>query len=407
MKNSYFLIIVLMLFPLFVYSQNEIAPVPVRDVRDFFSKGTWNVDMNNSVGYNTYNIKDAGSESEWLVDVEANHFFIDNFGAGLRFKQGGTREVNNITYRNSSVAGYLNLLYGNSINENIGILGKISTGFGSKVNFTETEMGEEKYSANTFSVKASVGTPIHLGGGAYFTPEVGYRYGSKTEENYSQNTSSGFVGANLEFFMGCEDFFCPSKNRLTGQNPNYQQGSWSLNSRLNTQFKIGGITQTYEYEGEDPVETQESLSKLNIGAGGYYYAANNLGVGASVYGSSRTEKEKEGDGKYVNSSLTFMPMVVYHAPVDGCLNNLFVDVGVGFGCFRYGYEYEGSSEPTKGSQVVFSGGLGYNVFFSDNIALTPYVAYTSKAEKIKDSDQKTNYSGISTGVLINLYGNQF
>jgi hypothetical protein len=87
-------------------------------------------------------------------------------------------------------------------------------------------------------------------------------------------------------------------------------------------------------------------------------------------------------------------MITANLPADNCWNNLFLQVGYGFG------SQKNSSGPSdnKYSLSNYCVNLGFNDFFGRHIAFTPKIGYEWETSKNEDTDIKNKWSGLEFGL---------
>ena len=88
-----------------------------------------------------------------------------------------------------------------------------------------------------------------------------------------------------------------------------------------------------------------------------------------------------------------MPMVRYHAPVEGSLNHLYADAGFGFGSSNTKSKFQGDETKSKNGITGYEFSLGYNIPFTERLAFSIQGGYAGTTIKDKDADTKDKRAG--------------
>ncbi len=134
-----------------------------------------------------------------------------------------------------------------------------------------------------------------------------------------------------------------------------------------------------------PSELSVKISSLNIDLKPAYFLADGLALGLSIFNESSTTiyENTAIPDKDENKSSTFAfgPMVRYYVSDLG----LYADLSYVFGNVKSEYSSTGNTttvDEDKMSQLSF--GLGYAIFLSDEIALSPSLNYVSMKTTVEE-----------------------
>lgn len=395
-----------------IFAQDPPIAVTKIDAEEIqpFRAGMWRYSLDQALSgkFGPYKVNGEKSANyrEGDIDIGADYFFIDNWGVGANIYRNCTRYKfeSGTLDKEADLIFNVNALYGHSFN-GFNLLGKASVGFGKGSYKYESNSYSYDGSENLFNWSLSVASPVEIDNNLYITPEVGYQFRSRKEDEWKTRKGGVFLGLNLDMFFDCDDFFCDFKNDFQVPDNRYRQGNIVIGSRTTFNLNTGTCTDTYPGEvGEE--EDKYGTFGTHLTGNGYYYVIDNVAVGAGLGFNIYSENEKDTDYKYSHSYFDFMPMVMVNVPVDNALKNLFLDAGVGFGTERWKESYDGNDEYNeKNSRFSYLVGLGYNYFITEKSCLTPFINFSglNKKEKDTEEEQKWSWSGIGVGVAWNVH----
>ena len=243
-----------------------------------------------------------------------------------------------------------------------------------------------------FGYKFEIGSPIHLfnGGGNYITPFISYNFLQEKTNGDTYKVNGFDFGFRFENYSTCSAYQCDCKKGRRLSANMYDQGRSFIGYSSMGDYGFGG---TKSEPGD--YETDISGGSFNFEYG--YYVTKGIALGAGL--DWRGIAEKDDYGKTTNSALSFRPMITLNAPTKDCLENLFLQVGYGFG---YDKTKTGSSE-TKYNTSDLHINLGFNHYFGKYLAFTPKLGAQWETFKNTDTDQKSKQSGFEFGLGCSLH----
>jgi hypothetical protein len=320
-----------------------------------YQKGNFHFSLNEQMEFNFLSHRVEGEKQysiyDSYVDLWGAYFLTDHFAIDLAYRHSKYVEKNGYKDKSSSDMVFVGGMYGGQI-QNFNLQAYTGVGLGmSKYyqndNYTEKDMD--------FLYLIEVESPINISGSCrgYLTPGIGYGYyrsswkGEEGNEMYNpggvSTDSHIFFDIDLTFFMPRSDFYCDIEDRCSQSTGMYKKGLNMFGVESLLDFEIGGYKTDYdETEGSYYTDYKESYSCFDFDALWYYYVLNNFAVGLDLDVDFDHYKDKEDDFNYRSSEFIFIPSLMYNLPLDGCLNNMFVNGGFGFGFdnskYTNGYE---------------------------------------------------------------------
>ena len=230
----------------------------------------------------------------------------------------------------------------------------------------------------------------------YISPTIGYGFLNQSfKESDVSAVSNGFIaGVTLVKPFSCEEWLC-ALDENESPNELYLSGNNSL------VFSQSGLFATGKTKIEE-FDSEINNTNFDLRVADYHYVLDNFAVGASFSLGIDGTNIKSSESKTTTTTLTFMPMVRYNAPLEGALNHLFADAGVGFGSSNTKSVFMQNESTSKNGITEWEGGLGYNIPFTDRLAFSIQGGYSGRTVNDKDTDTKTN-----TGGFYALYGLNF
>ena len=134
-------------------------------------------------------------------------------------------------------------------------------------------------------------------------------------------------------------------------------------------------------------EMDDATNEFGLSVTGGYFLMDGLAAGLVIDYSSSSE------GKSSSSSMTIGPMVRYYVGESGMWGQLVYAVG------SSSEEYDGDSEDGP-SLSILGLGLGYQAMLSDNVSLSPSLAYNMVTAKEEEDKTTTKMGGIAFSVAI-------
>ena len=368
------------LFPLFIttsYGQNDIS---------WFGKGSSVIDLLQKAEYTSLtNTEDELRYNGTHVNLRGNYFVTDNIGvvAGLHIDNNVTKSTSNDNETKNNYSLFeVGGIYGfqPEFLNRTPISAQLTFGFGgSEILGNET---------GVFATELSVSSYHPVGpSGLHISPTLGYGFINQgfKESDGSAFTNGFFAGVSLVKPFSCGEFLCAFDEEEAPQSL-YQAGTNMLNFSQNGLFSTG---KTKIRDSEFEINT----TNFDLRLADYHYVLDNFAVGASVNLGTQTVKNETFDSKTTTTDFTFMPMIRYHAPVEGLLNHLYADAGFGFGSSNTKSEFQGNDTKTKNGVTGFEIGLGYNIPFTERLAFGIYGGYANSVTTNKDTDDKDKRGG--------------
>ncbi len=379
-----------------------ITTVPAEDLKNLaFSKRTWEFTITKpNLSFSQSQIKvngiDQGSQTNFILDVGAHYYLIDNIAAGVEvimsnstFKNNGNKQVLN------SWMSYADVTYGRNLGGIINIYARGGVGVGAVTTKNTPSYGPAtKFKSDLFGYKFNIGAPIRLerNGNAYLTPEIGYWYNREKFDGGTETDNRFGLGLKLETFLQCDKAACEATRSYRSLHQMYSPGSSFLGVSTEGGLYFGKTEAKYDNNFPPPSEQKYSLADLSLSYN--YYFIRNLSGGLNVNFSNSVYKNTVSDFRQTNTNFSVTPMLELNMPVENrILNDLFIRGGYSFGTQKSEYRSGGFNNTSKYSMGNFCLGLGYNFFFKKKLSLTPVFEYDWTTYKDKDSDQKEKYTG--------------
>ena len=179
-----------------------------------------------------------------------------------------------------------------------------------------------------------------------------------------------------------------------------EKGSLFVNGLNILSFQAGSV-KSPNLSGADSKTTFTSFSigpystipSLSSAPSINYGFTNKLTGGIFLNLTSMSEKESE---KYTNTGFMFGPCVRYYlADQKKCLPFVEGHLGIGSSSSKYG-----TADSEKSSLFGWHLGTGATYFFTPKVGADFTLGYENIVDKIKSSDQKTNYSYLQFGMGI-------
>jgi len=412
MKLNYFLSLGVIIFLL-----GGMIPTHAQNA-GIYSKGTWSYDVNQGFSAKFFSDKRDGDKYGNSVlthaDLWALYFPVNHFAVGLWYDHNRSRDKNTeykSTNISSSNVGYLELMYGRSFgNFNLQAWGAAGIGQAKyKYEGYETTNTEKD---KLFNWMIGLESPFKVASGCngYVTPGISYESDKGKWDGGDDKYNYFDIYLNLMFFVPTHDYYCDIGQGCSAVSERYHQGYASLGVSTWIDLSFGNYKSHWEDEtGNSTLQMDQSENDFCGSINGYYYVIDNLAVGAQL--KLDTYKYKSNDDAVYKTdqsgtAFTFMPQVLYNLPLQGCLNNLFVDAGFGLGVDNSKSTSGSYTTDTKENITQFYAGAGYNYFFTNFLAFTPKIGFESQTNKTKNPDGpdiKDNKSGPTIEIGLNYF----
>jgi hypothetical protein len=377
---------------------------------DIFRKSMWNYSLNQRFNFSSYGIKyddqKVGNQNEFDTRLRAEYFVADNWFIGgeigynsevLKEDDTGDKftECSNLI---GLTGGYAKRLF----DDKVPLRSRLKFGVGRVMDKYSDDTGEQKNSGFRWRTGVDIGFPLNIYNNVIFVePTVSYNYSSEKQDDYTINRSGFKIGANINFSLGCDEHICDFERKGDVPEDRYDAGTIQIGGGPKAKIAFGSITEKYT-SGNEENKYKEGFSNFKIQGGAYVYPIKYLGAGASINLNTRTTNSKDTDYSTSSTGFTFMPMVVGHVPVEGILSQAFVDLGIGFGTqSSKTTNTNGEENKDKSSVTEYYAGVGFDFFVHNQMSLTLSVGYSAYNVKDKDTDVKTNWSGVVTGIAWN------
>lgn len=391
LQHLFFIIPSLLLTGYFVSGQETDG----KKASGIFSKGKNRILLERNFSYrnfeNNFNDVKTGRTNRLMLHGEYSRFLVDGVAVGLDVDAefSGYHPVSNsdVLVREWSVAPHV--IYGTSLGGAINIYGKAEVGLGSVKTIYQFPAGNDvEDKQDLFGYGITVGLPILTKPktNTYLTPYLSYQHLTYDFDDGKEKINQLVAGFSLESYLFCNEMRC-DKNFSRDK---YDQGSSYIG--YYTRGSIGFGKDKTEYDAF-PATDEEKFTDGNLKLDYVYYPIDYLGVGAGIGITGEVHKPEDSDNKYTASSFSFMPQVVLHVPTDQCYRNLFLQVEGKFGFESQKYTISNVTTTDKYNQTGLSLNLGYNKFFSQNLAFTTLAGYQWRTVKEKDTDNKDQDNG--------------
>lgn len=147
-----------------------------------------------------------------------------------------------------------------------------------------------------------------------------------------------------------------------------------------------------DYDPKDYEIDENSISTLDLDVSFGYFVMDGLAVGLSISTESSTTKlEDEGyKSEMKESSTTIAPMARYYIAETG----LYSQLSYGFGSSKTETDNDGNNSDSETKLSILGIGLGYNIFVSDNVALSPSLTYSMVKTTVEDGALDDNFNDV-------------
>lgn len=147
-----------------------------------------------------------------------------------------------------------------------------------------------------------------------------------------------------------------------------------------------------DYDPKDYEIDENSISTLDLDVSFGYFVMDGLAVGLSISTESSTTKQEDEGYKYEmkESSTTIAPMARYYIAETG----LYSQLSYGFGSSKTETDNDGNNSDSETKLSILGIGLGYNIFVSDNVALSPSLTYSMVKTTVEDGAIDDNFNDV-------------
>jgi hypothetical protein len=372
-----------------VYSQN-----PFQKNTNFYS-----FDQNLEFGTLKWKDQDDDESNENYLNwnFEYNYFAWDNIAIGTRImlNKSVDKYPDNYNYNFNYWMIYLLGTYGITMNNDMNLYAQLGLGFGADKYKFESPFSNSESSDKHFGAYLEIGSPFSLfdSDHFYFTPSFTLNgMNTNYDDAGSEFRASLMLQGRFNIFLGCNEHLCDIRNNWGHSAGKYEQGNMFIGSSYISAGIGTSNTKNDAEPGEPAEETKNSFSSGGINLNGFYYLVDNIAVGLETGVTTSGRTNKDNDNKTNSASLFAMPKVIANLPQDGALNNLFATLGITFGSYKSTFE-SASIVTYRENDFGVSGGVGYNLFFTDELALNSAIIFEYLKSKEKDEDDFWVYSG--------------
>jgi hypothetical protein len=373
-------------------AQNTIQVVTQKDIyepRPLFQKGTIHQDLIPNLTFNSWKSDESEptKHSQFSTNIRGNYFVADNIGvvAGVHILSKSEKQGDNLDSESSYLVE-VGAQYGRTFGK-IPLMAELTGALGSRTTKDEFSGSDPLINSTGLSaLQFNVSTFLPLGGeGTYVRPILGYGTLSQKSNSSKTCTNGLFMGATLVRPMTCEDYICG----FGGDSPSgrYDQGTNYVQFVQAGGFAVGHQLTQFDDDLFNDIELNANSYTLRFAD--YYYGFDNVAFGLGFDLSGQTVTDQNNDIKFTNPSFEIMPMVRGHLPMDGALNDAFVEVGGIFGSQSSKYNDNLSKQSIAGWEV----GLGYNWAISDHLFVTTIYNYAGRTFTDNDTDVKVTRNG--------------
>ncbi len=372
-----------------------------------FAKGSYWFDAGNNLWFDQDKVKNQGGENgkenSYGLDLGMYYFPVDHFGAGISISTGtDNSKFDSYESKYSSNKVFFNGMYGTTFDNGFNLYAKAGVGFGSDRSKYSTSYynNDDKYM--DFGVNFEVGAPFRLcqSSGFSFTPEFGYKYSQYKADTKTDKYSGIYLQSSFTASLPCSDYSHDCDDMDEYSDGWYDQGSNFVGGFSAFNLEMGNQKSTYPGGEGETVNTKSATSSISLTGEYFRYLIRNLAIGASLDMYTSASNDKDNNSKYHESSWTFSPKVMENIPVEGHLNDAFAFLEAGLGNSKTKSENSYSTTTYSYALKDMSLGFGYNMFFANSFALSPYIDYRWNSSKDKSSDSKTQISGFEGGFTI-------
>jgi hypothetical protein len=379
-------------------SQKSIDELP-------FAKGKWEFPLIENFGYNYQSLsvqgQNEGHQDNFKLDLGAKYFVANGIGVGLDFnlQSKGTYDAEGDGSTTSKWMVYGGLEYGFNLNPGLGLYFGADIGVGNDhISYTAgTNSGTSSppVSNGLFGYKIEAGLPIHLfpNSPVYLTPQIGFDHLHTSFPDGKEADNHFRIGLALETYMGCGDYESDCHHGFSLSRAMYQPGRSFFDFTTRAGLGFGSEKTTENGVTGGTVDVFDDCFDICYG----YYPVRNIAIGADFGIGGNSQNYGSEDYKTSTDHWQIGPMVQFNLPVDNGWNNTFLKLDLGFGGENSTTTYtgtgSGTSSSTKYDLFNFGAMLGYNDFFTKNLAFTPKIGYRWGSEKNTDTDIKEHLSG--------------
>lgn len=372
-----------------------------------YTKGNWYLTLNQQMDFKFLSVRNEGEKIHNVykshVDMWVCYFLTDHFALDVGYYHSKEVLKNSVDFKDGSDMVYLGGLYGGTV-QDVNLQGFAFVGLGAS-----RYMYSEDYTEKSTEIDFMIGleSPISLSGSCngLLTPRIGFYYSHcswKGDEGNEMdypggvtNSKSLIVDLDVTFFIPRSDLFCDLRQKCSSSSGMYTKGTSLLGTKSLLGFKFGGAKTDYdETDGSYSTDYENTFSSYYFDALYYYYLIENLALGFDVGFSCSGDKFKDSDEKYKVRRFLLTPGIMYNLPADGCLNNLFVNGGIGFGLEREVDTYDDYESKSGNNILAWNLGVGYNYFFTKYLSLTPRLYYDWQSFKPTDSGDNGSRSTV-------------
>jgi opacity protein-like surface antigen len=378
--------------------QQQTAPAPPAPQEtppisgNLFQRGNWELGLTRNIDFSflkeVQNGQETGTEKNVGANLSTTYFVANNFGIGANIRYDWAKSTNGIEITTSDMTAYLSATYGYGFGPRFGIYGQVGFGLGKSKALAESGTNSFEETGNIVGYSLEVGAPILLDGNVYLGPQISY-YGKSTDYGKLGEFDEGGLrfSLNLRSYLNCKDE--PESMRDMDASHFYQPGRSFIGVSTRSMVSVGN----YKWM-QDNVVDDVDFCEWSFKADYNYYVFPYVALGAEVRLSSSTEQNQDQDQSDRQFQYAVMPQFTLNAPIDG-LQHLFLTGGVGFGRIKTTNEIGSDRNEQKDKLFTIGGGLGYNFYVTDLLALTPIIRYDSHSREDDQTDQKIRSRGVS------------
>ena len=330
------------------------------------------------------------NDVKFLVDTfimkvyYAVYFFMNHIGIGL--DASFLSNHSNSPGSKQSLTSWSvlpSVTYGRMITDRIGGYIRFSGGPSRSRSYLKNSITPRIFESKFTELRGTLGFPILLERGSelYVTPYFTYgQVEGDAEIHHIRDVNRNF-GFRLESYLPTGKSG-PSQKRSELSAGRYKAGNTFLEYSTSSGFYS---TTRHERQGDIQFgDVKNSGKQIGIGIGTYFMdnlaGLLELGLGSTKMGNVQST--------YKTSNFNIHPTISAHAPVDGPLNNLFLQAG-------YNYTHTNLGGTATQNKALLGLRAGYNFFFTRSLALTPKVGYETGRETLKAGRNDNRVSKVS------------
>jgi hypothetical protein len=394
------MIIAILVMTLPIYSQNE----PFLKNTAFYS-----FDQDLEFGFLKWKDEDndESNENYFNWNFEFNYFAWDNIAIGtiIMINKSVDKYPDNYNYNFNYWMIYLLGTYGITMDNDINLYAQLGLGLGADKYKTETPFSTQETTDNLFGAYLEIGSPLSLfdSDQFYFTPSLTLNGMNTSYDDGSEFRTSLILQGRFNIFFGLNEHMCDIRNNWGHSDGKYDQGNMFIGSSFISAGFGTSNTKDDAEPGEPAQESKSGFSNGRLNLNGFYYLADNIAAGLETGVTTSGRSDKDSDNKSNTLYVYAKPMVIANLPQDGALNNLFATLGFTFGSYKSTFE-NASIITYKENDFGVSGGVGFNLFFTDELALNSAIIFEYLKSKEKDDDDFWVYTGpyFSIGLIKHL-----